>query len=186
MPSHYEQLKFGEQKRTRKGEWIECETCHRLFYVMPARIRQAQRQGAAIRFCSMACYDKTGEKNPFWGKKHSPETVTQFIENPDRNRFALGDANPDAHRFGAGFRGTTRAWWKKYLVAHVGHCERCGYSEHTGILQIHHIDRNGRHNTRANVLLLCPICHELDHFTARDGAYKGMVDHKTSAHASRQ
>lgn len=41
-------------------------------------------------------------------------------------------------------------------------CERCGISEWLNekiTLQVHHIDGNNSHNTRDNLMLLCPNCH---------------------------
>lgn len=41
-------------------------------------------------------------------------------------------------------------------------CERCGISTWLNeeiILQVHHIDGNSSHNTRDNLMLLCPNCH---------------------------
>lgn len=168
----YERFKFGNQRRKRRGEWVECETCGRLFYVPPSRIRQATRQGTHIRYCNMVCYDRTGDKNPFWGKKHSEKTKQRWVDNPGRSKFDPGTNNPNATAFGPDFRGKTIGWWKQYLLRTIGHCERCGYLEHIEIIEIHHIDRNRRHNTRDNLILLCPICHELDHFNAKDGKHK--------------
>ena len=41
-------------------------------------------------------------------------------------------------------------------------CEKCGLTNWLGepiILQVHHIDGNSNHNTRNNLMLLCPNCH---------------------------
>lgn len=41
-------------------------------------------------------------------------------------------------------------------------CENCGLTNWLGkpiILQVHHIDGNSNHNTRNNLMLLCPNCH---------------------------
>ena len=41
-------------------------------------------------------------------------------------------------------------------------CEKCGLTSWLGKpinLQVHHIDGNTNHNTRDNLLLLCPNCH---------------------------
>lgn len=73
-------------------------------------------------------------------------------------------------RESAGDFGNRRAA-KETLLREVGHCERCEWSGEVGILELHHLDRNPRVNTRANVTLLCPNCHSLDHFHARDGQF---------------
>ena len=41
-------------------------------------------------------------------------------------------------------------------------CEKCGLTDWLGEpinLQVHHIDGNSNHNTRDNLMLLCPNCH---------------------------
>lgn len=168
----YEQIKFGEQKRKRSGEWVKCETCGRAFYVVPARVRHAAKQGTLIRFCSMKCYIKTGELNPFWGKHHSDKSKQLWLAHPNRSSFLPGAKNPNAKRFGADFVGTGTRWWKHYLMDSVGHCEKCGYVQYTEILVIHHIDGNRRHNKRDNLLLLCPNCHAIEHYVS-DGGKRG-------------
>ena len=64
---------------------------------------------------------------------------------------------------------------KRTLLNTIGRCERCGYSTEPGILEIHHIDRNRRFNHRSNLLLLCPLCHSLDHFHAHDGQFRNNL-----------
>jgi 5-methylcytosine-specific restriction endonuclease McrA len=52
-------------------------------------------------------------------------------------------------------------------------CNRCGYCEYVGILKVHHRDRNRHNNDLENLEILCPNCHDLDHFFYRDGGYSG-------------
>lgn len=173
MPKQAEDMKFAPQMRPRSGQWIECETCGRVFYVRPSRIKQAQAHGVRIRFCSSGCYIKTGDKNPMWGKKHTTETKQKFTDNPNRPRFQSGPDNPNVARYAFGFKGTTIQWWQDHLRNTIGHCQACGYEAEPHILQVHHIDRNRRHNTNENLLLLCPNCHQLEHYHAKDGGYQG-------------
>ena len=72
MNIHYTAQKF-EQKRKRSGFILSCQTCSREFYIPPARVRQAKRNGCSVRFCSNECYVKNGDKNPFFGGKHTAE-----------------------------------------------------------------------------------------------------------------
>lgn len=51
-------------------------------------------------------------------------------------------------------------------------CDVCGYDEHTEILQIHHKDRNRLNNNIDNLVVVCPNCHQWDHYIGNDGAYK--------------
>lgn len=169
--TQFERQKFAPKAKSVKGTWIECETCNEHFYVTPARIRQVQKKGHQIRFCSMQCRDYAGDKNPFWGRKHNDKSIEKMANHPNRPIFEPGENNPNYTRFGEDFIGITKTWWKSKLLEEVGKCEHCGYCEEVGILELHHADRDTSNNTRENVLLLCPNCHRLDHFIAQDGAY---------------
>lgn len=51
-------------------------------------------------------------------------------------------------------------------------CNRCGYDKIIDILQVHHKDRNHKNKTPENLEIVCPNCHEEEHFLAGDGRYK--------------
>lgn len=168
----FEKLKFSPKPPSAKGVWVKCQTCGRPFYVFPSRLRAAERKGHVIRYCSLACRPYEEEFNPFWRKHHREESITKMMEHPNHPVFTSGPTNPNAAQYGPDFRGKTSIWWRQYLIATVGKCERCGYNEHPGVLQIHHVDRNRRRNQRDNLQLLCPTCHAIDHFLAEDGPFK--------------
>lgn len=50
-------------------------------------------------------------------------------------------------------------------------CNRCGWNKIPDVLQCHHIDRNRSNNDLTNLEILCPTCHQVDHFQAKDGAW---------------
>ena len=50
-------------------------------------------------------------------------------------------------------------------------CNRCFYDAHPEVLVIHHIDRNRTNNNVFNLEVLCPTCHEVEHFTKNDGRW---------------
>ena len=52
-------------------------------------------------------------------------------------------------------------------------CNRCGYCEYPGILKVHHKDRNRKNNDFTNLEVLCPNCHDLEHYLKKDGTYSG-------------
>lgn len=160
------------QQKGRAGAYFKCETCGDEFYCHPSRIRQAMHNRTMIRYCSMVCYDKTGDKNPFHGKRHSRDSIEKMKKHPNRPIFGKGSENPNFVRFGEdfGYLGSHLQWWKRKLIRDIGRCERCGFNE-THILQIHHKDRNGSHNERINLELLCPNCHAIEHYESSDGQY---------------
>jgi 5-methylcytosine-specific restriction endonuclease McrA len=40
------------------------------------------------------------------------------------------------------------------------------------VLQVHHKDRDRHNNKLENLEMLCPTCHEVEHFTPKDGRWK--------------
>lgn len=174
--SNFEKQKFGKQQRLRSGVFIKCETCAREFYASPARVRQSDKLGSTIRFCSLACVDKTGAKNPSFGRNHSEESKRKMSENPNRPKFRSDSSNPNVVRYGVDFVHKTP---KKKLRDRVreergNKCERCGYSEYAGVLEVHHRDRDSTNNRMENLALLCPTCHSVYHFLRQDGAYSKL------------
>lgn len=157
----------------RKGGYVTCETCGKEFYVTRARLRQVQRQGASIRYCSMACYQKEGDKNPFWGKRHKEETKVKWVENPNRYVFASGKANPNYRRWEyVPYKRQHPSSARRVLRLEVKLCSRCGWNEALECLQVHHKDRDETNNAKENLEVLCPNCHELEHFRSKDGRWR--------------
>jgi hypothetical protein len=54
-------------------------------------------------------------------------------------------------------------------------CERCGYSKYPDILVVHHRDRNRKNGAKENLELLCPNCHEEEHFLNSDGRFTNKL-----------
>lgn len=162
----------NEQKKKRRGQYFLCETCGKEFYVYPSYIRKANKLGSTIRYCSMACYDKTGENNPFHGKRHSKESKKMMSQSPTRSRFGVGEDNPNFVRYGEeyGFKGSRASWWRRKLMKEIGRCEHCG-TDDKRVLTMHHIDRNRSNNERENLLLLCWNCHAIVHYEEKTGFY---------------
>lgn len=165
----------SEQRKKRRGAYFKCEKCGKEFYVYPSYIKKSQEKGSYPRFCSMKCYDKTGDNNPFWGKRHKTESIEQMTNHPNRPVFGKGKDNPNAVRYGEdyGFKGSRSAWWREKLIRDIGKCEKCGIDD-VRLLTMHHIDRNRGHNERENLLLLCWNCHALEHWESQDGMYHFM------------
>ena len=166
-------IKFSKEKRKRRGAWLKCKTCNKEFYVMPERLKRKFQP----KYCSSKCYNKHGENNPFWGKKHSIETINKFMKNPNRHIFKTGKNNPNFVRFGkqSGFIGNNKDWWRYHKERKSSVCERCKFPD-IRILQVHHKDRNRKNNNINNIEILCPNCHMLEHYLAKDGAYKNLSD----------
>lgn len=168
--NNYDATKFGEQKKTRRGAFLLCETCKREFYVNPSRLQRAVK----VRFCSMKCYDKTGDKNPFWGMEHSLSTRAKMVGQPSRADSGKRLAGWNIARW-AGVIGPKKM---SSVIEEAGKCARCSFDD-IRILQLHHKDRNRRNNQRDNLEVICPNCHALEHYVANDGMYRLKVSSGT-------
>ena len=50
-------------------------------------------------------------------------------------------------------------------------CCKCSYDKVPEILQVHHKDRNRTNNDLSNLELVCPNCHNEEHFLTQSGVY---------------
>jgi hypothetical protein len=162
-------------QKKRNGEYHKCESCGEEFYIRPCYIRKAIKMGCPIRFCSMECYDKNGDKNPFWGKTFSPEVREKRKNNPNIPKFKTGKDNPNFIRFGEayGYKGISKNWWQRKLLREISKCELCGYPDKRALC-IHHKDKNPKNNARENLIMLCWNCHAIIHFEDRSGIYNNL------------
>jgi hypothetical protein len=83
-----------------------------------------------------------------------------------RLEFGLTDIHPD--HYGS---ETSRTYRKIAFRNLPEECHRCGYSEVPEVLQVHHIDRDRSNNHLENLEILCPTCHEVEHYQAGEGRW---------------
>lgn len=50
-------------------------------------------------------------------------------------------------------------------------CNKCNYDKCIGILHVHHKDRNRENNDISNLEILCPTCHEEEHYLSKTGKW---------------
>lgn len=165
MSKEFDKLKFGKQKRDRKGAWITCSTCKREFYVFPARLKLGM-----VKYCSSKCFKRDGDKNPMWNHKQKKSSIDKMMNHPNRYSFKDDNSNPNIRYSSNNYTGNTYSWWQKHRNRRTIICERCGFKE-TGILQVHHKDRNRKNNKKENIEIICPNCHTLEHFNNKDGQF---------------
>lgn len=60
---------------------------------------------------------------------------------------------------------------KKVMATRPNRCERCLYDRIPEVLQIHHDNENTRDGRPENIELLCPTCHEEEHFFRKTGRF---------------
>jgi len=168
----------------RKTETIQCLECQKAF---KADLRELKRGRA--QFCSLGCAGKhNGEKRR---RAHEPNVKCALCEEPfyksqhkqTRSKsglFFCSRAHKDeAQRIGgikeimpAHYGATAKNYRQIALRELSNSCSRCGYDRHVEILHVHHINRNRADNTIANLEILCPTCHEAEHFRNRDGKWR--------------
>ena len=93
-------------------------------------------------------YDRHGERNPFFGKRHSDETRAQ-LAGLARSRLiaGIGEYGDD---------------WTEQLRGRIvdrdgRRCQVC--SATNCMLQVHHVDLDRTNNGESNLLTLCAACH---------------------------
>lgn len=138
----------------------QCVVCGETFKVIPHRKETA-------RFCSRRCRTKDQ-----WGKgsvtcecvacgKAVRRSPSQVVKGGivACSRQCAGAARRRSMKPPA---SNVRGWMARRGM--VTACTRCGYNAHRKILVVHHRDRNPSNNVLANLEVLCPNCHALEHF----------------------
>jgi len=153
----------------------ECETCSKEFEADP----RYRRRGHA-RFCSISCSSSRKRPQP-------PNVVCAYCEksfymSPSKQRgsksglhFCSREHKDLAQRL-SGLKeiqpphyGTAKV--PDYQYARTDSCQRCGYNNVPGILEVHHLDRDRSNNSPANLVCLCPNCHNEEHYAHKTGRY---------------
>lgn len=66
----------------------------------------------------------------------------------------------------------TLLWQRRFARERYGNkCSRCGYDRCPAILQVHHKDRVLTNHDPENIDLMCPNCHEEEHFANKTGRF---------------
>jgi len=79
--------------------------------------------------------------------------------------FRSGEDNPNyKNGFSSRYRETA-------FASKLPECERCNWNIEKGVLEVHHIDRDRSNNDISNLEVLCPNCHDLEHYNSSDGRF---------------
>jgi Zn finger protein HypA/HybF involved in hydrogenase expression len=62
---------------------------------------------------------------------------------------------------------------------HPLRCNKCQYDKIIQVLEVHHKDRNRKNNNVENLEILCPTCHQEEHFINKDGRFNKLKQKKT-------
>jgi 5-methylcytosine-specific restriction endonuclease McrA len=121
---------------------VECSYCHKMFYKNETEKKNSR---SGLHFCC---------------REH--KDLAQRIGS------GIDDIKPDHYR-GKDMASDYRNYYR--VRNQLIECQRCGYNKYSSILQIHHIDRNRKNNVMENLIVLCPNCHEEEHYENKDGRY---------------
>lgn len=133
----------------------DCAECGCKFTHISSRVNKA-------KYCGPDCYHKAMSKK---GKTHyhclhcgveflgALSQKRKYCSKACVNKASQSEWRPDF--------STVRK--KMVLRGMLTSCIRCGYSEHSEILGVHHKDRNRKNNDFSNLEVLCPNCHSLEH-----------------------
>lgn len=155
-----EEMKFF----TKTGKAMECKFCKQKVWVK--RCKQEK-----FKFCCWKCLQSSKNiKNKQIIKKCAfcDKSFTPFPSEIARGggKFCSQTCSSSSRRKNKSESKTSCRSWLE-LREKIEKCEKCNFSSHPEILQIHHKDRNRENNERANLEILCPNCHSLEHFEDR-------------------
>lgn len=147
-----------------------CTTCDKRFYKKPSVIQQST---TGKHYCSKECQyrgQKRGEYvNCTTCSKRIYKARSDFDKNITGQFFCSKKCQAvEQNAFGAlsnNFKGKDVKDYRVKAFRYLDHlCNRCGFNDHTKILQVHHKDANRSNNNIENLEILCPNCHCLEHF----------------------
>lgn len=106
-----------EKSHRRKGTYFTCPHCHDEFYRRPSHVRRGIKKTCGKTECLSK--SQMGSGNSFWGKNHSPETLTKIqsmrrarvSESPRRGRGPVGYKHTPEAR--ARISASLREQWRK-------------------------------------------------------------------------
>ncbi|MBI5369682.1 HNH endonuclease [Candidatus Uhrbacteria bacterium] len=137
-----------------------CRICNKSIYRRPVELHK--NQGNA--FCSARCYGISC-------RKEKPCTIcgTPILAGANKKTCSRRCANKQ--RTGLLYklnRPKDKVIYQKGLKMRLmdergKKCQRCGY-DNEKILNVHHINRDRKHNDLKNLELICPNCHAEEHY----------------------
>jgi HNH endonuclease len=167
---------YHHHGRTSKSPLIvACERCGKQFRRHNGHINQ--------RFCSVTCVRDSRPSPRTFFCKHCGKNVTQKLGQKDKQfcsvscaRKYANDLKRETNRKNGIYPNSREA--KRAILETSAGCVRCGWSNITEILEIHHRDLNRGNNHISNLELLCPTCHTMEHYLTGTGQFtnnKGRI-----------
>lgn len=165
-------------KTTRK----QCGFCNESFYALNREIKRGFG-----RFCSRKCSGrhKSATSVP---KKPNVECALcgkKFYKSPSKQKssksglfFCCREHKDISQSLEKGMPelwpdhyGSGKGQYTYRNKVNLQECEVCGWKEVPEVLEVHHKDTNRLNNKRSNLLVVCPTCHEVEHFKNKTGKW---------------
>lgn len=164
-----------------KTKKYSCQECSIEFY-------SGYKQSRIRKFCSLACAGAFNGKKKIKPKLNNSECAyckKQFYRQKanQKSKSGLYFCNKQCKNFGQKISsglveiqpdhyGTGTSNYSKIAKENLElKCSKCGYDKYKQVLHVHHKDRNRKNNNLNNLQILCPTCHEEEHFLRKDGKY---------------
>lgn len=155
----YSQLYYTTKKGLSNHHWRLKKYCSKKCQANYSQSRRRKEKPLII----LKTKQKFKKKYPYYYKeryrkiKQNPELYKKLKE--DRKRLYYKNRENNLKR--------TKEWYakrRKMVFEHYNNkCAMCGYNEHLGVLDIHHIDNDKKHkrdiHKKQRLMLLCPNCH---------------------------
>lgn len=108
-----------------------------------------------------------------------PSAKSRFCNMECFNTYNRASSEPKADGRVVRTQKRTLKWQRKFARQLYGdRCTQCGYGTFPEILQVHHKDHDPRNQDPDNLDLLCPNCHEAEHFVTKTGRFGDHVRYK--------
>jgi hypothetical protein len=171
---------------------VECRICGAVFQAPRAEIRRGH-----ARYCSRACNGEATRRRLLATSASKLPNVAcaqcgaQFYRAPSKvgrgkhgrdfcSRLckdlaqSLAGSVPDirpSHYGTATVRDRSDHYRAVAFGAHTKACNRCGWDAYANVLQVHHRNRDPLDDRPGNLEVLCPTCHEVEHYLRGDGRW---------------
>jgi 5-methylcytosine-specific restriction endonuclease McrA len=142
-------LEFIRLKRCKpKTPNCICSTCKKGMYRTPSKKKNSKR---GHLFCSRLCKEEA-----------------QRLDSDNRIEAIM----PPHY-------GTNSKEYRAIAFRHKNaECESCGYDRYEDVLEVHHIDHDRQNNSVSNLKILCPTCHQEEHFLSKSGRFGPRAKHE--------
>jgi len=151
---------------------IVCETCGVDFYSVGSDRDR--------KYCSIQC---KRAKPPKWPREtNCAHCGTVFKQDREKTKCCskvCAGLLKKQKLFDAGVYCNSKSAKKELLKRSTG-CLRCGWNVMSEVLEVHHVDRNRSNNHISNLEILCPNCHTIEHYLAKDGNFKANLGARKS------